>query len=237
MQFLTHRLTIPLLSLSIVWVMRLFIVFPELDLMISDIAHGPKGFVWQDWRAIDAARNLMWNLTLVMFGLATVALVMGYTARWPHRVLTIHQWGVMFWGYLLGPGILVNAMLKAFSGRVRPVGVQEFGGTQVFTAVGDWTGKCSANCSFVSGEVAGIAALCISVIILLHHHSASLGPKTQRSVYIALAVSFGFVVLQRILSGGHFTSDAVLSALLTGLVFTIVARALPHGPQRLHLGA
>ena len=53
---------------------------------------------------------------------------------------------------VLGPGILVNGILKPYGGRPRPIEVTEFGGPLQFV---DWwnpTGACEGNCSFMSGE-------------------------------------------------------------------------------------
>jgi lipid A 4'-phosphatase len=235
MPLLSHKLTLPILVMLSLFVSRFFVVFPQVDLFLSGLAHGPSGFLIQEAGLIELLRKVFWNLSLVMFVFAIIALAMGYTARWPHRLLPIRHWSVIFWGFLLAPGIIVNAILKAFSGRSRPINVEEFGGAQFFTAVGDWSGLCKGNCSFVSGEVSGTTAFCLAAVIFVQHHAARLGPKLCQSIYIALAAAFGFVMAHRILSGGHFTSDSLLSALYTGVIFALIAKFWPRTPPSVTL--
>jgi len=54
----------------------------------------------------------------------------------------------------LGPGLLVNSVLKEHSGRARPVQTVDFGGTQQFSAAWVWADQCRTNCAFVSGHAA-----------------------------------------------------------------------------------
>ena len=56
--------------------------------------------------------------------------------------------------YLVSTILLVNGLLKAYSGRPRPVDATLFGGDLGFVPAGDFSGACMANCSFVSGEAA-----------------------------------------------------------------------------------
>ena len=54
----------------------------------------------------------------------------------------------------LGPGLLVNGVLKENSHRPRPEQTVEFGGPWRFRPFDEFDGECRRNCSFVSGEVA-----------------------------------------------------------------------------------
>ena len=213
--------------------MRVFIVFPQLDLALSGLAYHNGSFVGDTGAAIQSLRAATWNMTLVMLVAAVIALSLGYTARWPHRLLPIREWNIIFWGFLLGPGLLVNAVLKTFSGRTRPKNIAEFGGDQFFTAVGQFHGLCKGNCSFVSGEVSGITAFCLAGVILLEHHRAKLAPTARKWLYAVLGACFVFVLLQRITSGGHFTSDALLAALYTALVMVLLAQFWPQTSEKL----
>jgi lipid A 4'-phosphatase len=235
MIWLTHKWAFAVLVLASVFVMRVFIVFPQLDLAISGLAYRNGHFIGEFGWAIEGLRAATWNMTLVMLVAAVIALSLGYTARWPHRLLPIREWNIIFWGFLLGPGLVVNGLLKSFSGRTRPKNITEFGGDQFFTAVGQFHGLCKTNCSFVSGEVSGTTAFCLAGVILLEHHRANLSAKMLGRLYAALWACFVFVALQRITSGGHFTSDALLAALYTALVMALLARFWPQTPEKLKL--
>jgi pantothenate kinase len=68
--------------------------------------------------------------------------------------------------------------------------------------------------------------MCIALIFVVNCHARS---KTQRRLWqLTLAAIFGFVFWQRIASGGHFTSDAILAALITALVMAILVRVWPQ---------
>jgi hypothetical protein len=59
---------------------------------------------------------------------------------------------------ILAPGIMANVVLKEHWGRSRPIDAQ-FGGNEHFVSWRDRRGDCPANCSFVSGDVAGVSGL------------------------------------------------------------------------------
>lgn len=122
----------------------------------------------------------------------------------------------------LGPGLLVNGVLKPNWPRARPYMVSEFGGEYSFTPWWDWRGTCDSNCSFVSGEVAGASWLAAPAMLL---------PPPSRYVALgAVAVygtAFAFI---RLLVGGHFLSDVIFAGVFTGLVIWAVHGLLFRWP-------
>ncbi len=112
---------------------------------------------------------------------------------------------------LLGPVLIVNLWLKAFSGRPRPRQTDLFGGTLDFVHAGSFAGKCVSNCSFISGEAAaGGWLFCLIFIIPQPFRLAAALPITAVSLLIpALRVAFG----------GHYLSDAVLGWLSSLVIF------------------
>jgi len=135
--------------------------------------------------------------------------------------------------FLLGPGLLVNGILKAHWGRPRPASTQLFGGDLPFVPAGQWSDACSGNCSFVSGEASGVA-----VLVFL----AALAPAPWRR---GTALALGGLALAgaglRVAFGAHWLSDAVLGAASTFVVFAWVSVALAAvaktGRRRLDGGA
>lgn len=118
---------------------------------------------------------------------------------------------------LLGPGLLVNGILKPHWGRPRPHAVTEFGGTEAYV---DWwnpTGTCEQNCSFVSGEAATAAWM---------FGPAMLVPPPWRGLALTAAAAFTAAMSAlRLNVGAHFFTDAVLGALSTVLIL-LAMRAL-----------
>ena len=104
---------------------------------------------------------------------------------------------------LLGPGFLVNIILKDFWGRPRPHMVMEYGGSLPYTKVWEITDHCADNCSFVSGEAASSFWLLAFAFLV---------PKEMRLGLISLVCVFTAALsINRIAFGGHFLSDVVIS--------------------------
>src|SRR5690606_1953513 len=72
----------------------------------------------------------------------------------PDRVAA-RRYSLSLLALALGPYILVNLLLKSFSGRPRPDETNLFAGDHTFMPAGSFAGQCDNNCSFVSGEAAG----------------------------------------------------------------------------------
>lgn len=126
--------------------------------------------------------------------------------------------------YLIGPILLVNGLLKAYSGRPRPIDVTLFGGDLGFVAVGDFTGACASNCSFVSGEAAAAGWL-LCLIPLLR------GPFRHLVAALIIDISLAAPML-RVAMGSHFLSDAVLGWLIGAMslpALAVLLAILPAG--------
>lgn len=227
MQALTHKYLLPLLLAGLILSYWLFSNVPALDIAVSRLFFADGAFWGQNRSWLELPRQFFWNLSLGLILASVIALSLSHSQYWPQRILPTREWNVIFWSFVLGPGILVNAILKSFSGRPRPVRVLDFDGTAPFRAVGEWNGICANNCSFVSGEVSSTTAFCLSGVILIQYHSAWLGPQRVRALYAVLAGIFAFVFMHRIVTGGHFLSDAIFAALLTALVTVFVAALWP----------
>jgi lipid A 4'-phosphatase len=116
---------------------------------------------------------------------------------------------------VIGPGLLVNGLLKDYWGRPRPVATDLFGGELPFVPAGQWSDACVNNCSFVSGEASSVFWLVCLVPLLPERHRG-----TGAVVIVAIAL---FTSVLRIAFGGHYLSDVVLGALSTLIVFAALA--------------
>ncbi len=118
----------------------------------------------------------------------------------------------------LGPGLLVNVVLKDHWHRPRPVQVAEFGGSDAFRPLGWPGGDCARNCSFVSGE--GSSAFWSVAPALM-------APPAWRAAALAAALVYAAATgLLRMAFGGHFLSDTLLAALFTWLVVAATWRVV-----------
>lgn len=124
-------------------------------------------------------------------------------------------WGFIFCLYALGPGLLVNGILKSYWGRARPADVTQFGGTKEFSPPFEIVSQCEKNCSFVSGEAAGAAAFAVSIFVL----SRFIPNSTVRQIIVGLATVVSLsAALLRVVFGRHFLSDVTFATLFVGLV-------------------
>jgi len=111
----------------------------------------------------------------------------------------------------LGPGLLVNSVLKEHFHRPRPAHVEEFGGQAAFQPFYQAVGGCEKNCSFPSGETAA-AFWTLAPALLVQ------GPLRLPAVALALAFGLGTGLL-RMAAGAHFLSDVLASGvLMTALI-------------------
>ena len=118
----------------------------------------------------------------------------------------------------LGPGLLVNTVLKDHSHRPRPMQVEDFGGTLPFRPFYSFDGGCKRNCSFVSGE-GSVGFWTVAPALLT--------PAGLQPAALAAALVFGIAAsLLRMAFGGHFLSDTIFASLFTWLVIIATWRAL-----------
>jgi lipid A 4'-phosphatase len=228
MRWLTHPLAIPVLIAASMVVIVIFTRFPQLDLDLAKLYFVDGEFVLRSSPLINGLRLAFWNLSLLMVIVAVIALSLAHHYTWPQRLLPIRECNVILWGFLLGPGILVNVLLKGFSERARPRDILSFGGDRFYSPIGQLSGQCDFDCSFVSGEVSGTTMFCLACIVLIQHHQNRLTLRWEYSLYAILAVIFTYVFVHRVLTGGHFASDAVLAALFSALVMALVAQYWPQ---------
>lgn len=126
--------------------------------------------------------------------------------------------------FLIGPIFIVNGLLKAYSGRPRPIDTLLFGGDLGFAPVGDFTGTCLSNCSFVSGEAAAAGWL-LCLIPLLR--------GAWRILVAALIIDISFAApILRVVMGSHFLSDAILGWLIGAMslpALVLLISLIPKG--------
>ena len=191
------------LALLLAWI---FTAWPQLDLWVSGLFHGAEGgFIGDQFAFVRGLyHGIPWSGRLyALIGLAVIVVSIWRPhpigGRWSRRL------AALAWVSILGSGLIVNAGLKEYWGRARPVQVSEFGGKQHFSAALAPTNQCEHNCSFVSGHAtSGFILMAVGLM----------GSVATRRRWMWIGLAWGAVVsLARIAEGGHFLSDTLFAGL------------------------
>ncbi len=196
----------------------LFAVWPDLDLQVA------AAFYRGDGHFVGASP--MGNVTRQVFLYVPFVVLIGFGLLYVGQ----RRRRRIFWApsgrallmltasLALGPGLLVNVVLKDHWHRPRPVQVVEFGGADPFRPYDRLDGRCTRNCSFVSGEGAS-AFWTVAPALLL--------PPPWRAAALAGALCFAAAAgALRMAFGGHFLSDTIFAALFTWFVIAACWRAM-----------
>ncbi len=201
-------------------------LFPGLDLPLSRPFYIPgRGFTWDTEGLLEFVRSVVPDVVIGSFGFCFGLWLTGLMKPdWPWR-LTTPRITYLWLTLLIGPGLIVEALLKPNWGRARPKDISEFGGDAVYTLPWVPAQQCDSNCSFVSGHAA-IAFWAIAYAAFL--------PAKQRPWGVLVGVVFGLAVgFVRIAQGGHFFSDIVAAGFIVVVVNAVFARLiLNRAPAR-----
>jgi membrane-associated PAP2 superfamily phosphatase len=204
-----------------------FGLYPDLDLRIARIFYPHlvynNTFGWRFYQPLLLARDAgLWVSTLLIvpfLGALAIKLLL------PSRKLLISGRAILFLTatLALGPGLLVNGLLKDYWGRPRPIDVMQFGGNEHFVAWWDPRGDCPGNCSFVSGDVSG-AFWTIAPAVL--------APPPWRAIAVGAALTLGTgMALARMMAGAHFASDVIFAGVFTFLIIWVVHGFIYRWPR------
>ncbi|MFG1294408.1 phosphatase PAP2 family protein [Xanthobacter variabilis] len=194
----------------------LFTVFPQWDLAITglfwDASHRYFPVAGERWAQL--ARALGNYIPWLMAAPAFVALVLKLVFPRRRMFMSARAAVLLALTMALGPGLLVNGILKQEWGRPRPVHVNDFGGKDEFRPWYATDGTCPGNCSFVSGEGA--------LGFWLVAPASLVPPGPLRAVALVGAVVFGAAAGGlRLTFGGHFFTDVVFSGVLVVLIIVL----------------
>lgn len=176
-----------------------FIGFPTLDLKISGLFYSSQQGFW-------LKEHLFNQLIRYVFGysyLLWLALLIGLAIYYQRRGWYACRKKCIFLilAMLIGPGLIVNALIKNNStGRARPAQVIEFGGQHAFTPPFQYAGVCHRDCSFVSGHAA------------IGFYTMALGWVLASRAFLFAGIALGGLIsFSRIMEGAHFFSDTLFA--------------------------
>ncbi len=126
--------------------------------------------------------------------------------------------------FLLGPGLLINGILKTYWGRPRPCEVNVLGGDQEYRKVwqpeGPGVGK-SFTCGHCSVAFAMISAASFFPT----------SPAAQLAVFFASVIVGVVMGIARMVQGGHFAGDVLWSFVLTIIVWRVIHVLVFRSPK------
>jgi lipid A 4'-phosphatase len=222
------RRSIVAIAALILLTLAVFGIWPKLDLTISAWFFVPGvGFPAAENRFSEAFRLAVWDGSILLVCVALLAWTLGKILRRQRMFgMVTRLWGAIVLLYLLGPGLLVDVLLKRVWGRARPANIVEFGGTAEFTAPHQFSGECASNCSLPAGEVAGAMTLALCLLLIIWYARPRMSAWFHRiCVLMVLALPL-LTGLQRLAAGRHFTSDVILAVLLIALIAAVLSRAM-----------
>jgi len=208
---------------AIIAMSALFLAFPAIDLAVTKLFfRAGEGFAASQVPALKAFRKssdiVLAVLVLGLFGRLGWVLA----RRGSEAFMVARRTCYLLAALAIGPGLVVNGILKSHWGRPRPIAVDEFGGDAPYQAVWRISDWCQTNCSFVSGEASSAIWFVAALILVPARYRLAVGIPV---VAYALLLS-----ANRIAFGGHFLSDVVLSWTISGLVFAALYRLMVSAP-------
>lgn len=199
--------------------MVLFFAAPQIDVAVSSMFFdAQKGFALADDPVLGAIRMSF----LRIIQLAAILSLIAYLLWWRlYRRLRIPRALPAFAmsSFAVGPALLVNGVFKSNWGRARPAEIETFSGERLFTLPFERADQCLSNCSFPSGEGAGIAMFVIVGGVLLWPWL-----NRRRWVVAPVLIIALFGIGLRVAMGRHFLSDSVFSVLMMAAVALILWR-------------
>jgi lipid A 4'-phosphatase len=210
------------------WVLALlflFMFFPGADLATSGLFYVPgTGFTWDRDGFLEFVRGAVPVIIIGTFLFSLILWVAGlWNEQWFIGVTTSRAMFLVL-TLLVGPGLLVESLLKPNWGRARPKDITLFGGEQAFTPPLWIANECEKNCSFVSGHAA-VAFWVTAYAFFL--------PAKWRTVGVIGGALFGFGVgFVRIAQGAHFLSDVIFAGIIVIAVnYTLARWILDRAPR------
>jgi lipid A 4'-phosphatase len=193
---------------------------PDIDLWFSGLFYRPgSGFFLADWPPV---RLLFRSAPCITAALVLFAVAAGARHHFGGRTLLGCDARAALYLVLalaIGPGLVVNAILKDHWGRARPSQTVQFGGDKQFTPALVPASQCERNCSFSSGH----AALGFSFVAFAF---LATDRRRRRLAVLCAVAAGGLLGLGRIAQGGHFLSDVVVSGLLVTATSWLLHRAV-----------
>lgn len=191
-----------------------FFIWPSIDLQTSHLFFTTYGFAAGPMDTMDfflrgPIFKLAQKLVDIVFAASLiVSAILVVYAHLKRRPKLLMNSLFIFLCFVLGPGILVNAVLKNHWGRPRPYYTEGFVWHQPYVRVWEISHECDHNCSFVAGDSSTAFTLVAFAFLPWRRRGWKILCASLASLY------FLFNGILRIIHGAHYLSDVVIGALL-----------------------
>ncbi|MEM7617180.1 MAG: phosphatase PAP2 family protein [Pseudomonadota bacterium] len=191
-----------------------FLILPNIDLSLSKYIYDLQGgFLPKD----SGIMGIIYYSTYVIVGLTAIigGILYLYQFFSGRSFKILNKQFIIFFILVLfmSPGLMVNGIFKANSGRPRPVDVTDFGGKLPYIVPFHITNHCPHNCSFVSGHAStGFTLMAIGFVL-----------QDKRMQFYIIGILAGLISgIFRIMQGGHFLSDIIFAGIVTYITSYLV---------------
>lgn len=193
-------------------------VWPSLDVAVADYffqaASSWQPAAWPWVLAVNRYVPLVFRCVLLLSLLVIVYKVWRHA---PDRKAWAFPAFILAAG-LMGPGLVINGVVKTGWERARPYQVQRFGGERSFSRAGVPADECEQNCSFVSGHVA--CGFFIASLMLVD--------RKRRGLWVVAGTLAGLTIgFCRMAAMDHWLSDVLWAypvTLLSSLLVYVFTR-------------
>jgi len=191
----------------------LLYINPDLDIEISRIFYDEdsKSFPLRDHIISIILYKAIYVLAIGIGGICVLSLLLHFK-NIEHKLLPSKRFLIFILvALILGPGIVVHWGFKETFERARPVNIEEFGKTKIYT--GPYVLSNQKGKSFISGH----SSMGFFMTAFAFYFTGK-----RRKIAYAAGVSFGIISASaRVVQGAHFFSDVILSAIITLLIIHI----------------
>lgn len=179
-----------------------FIIWPDFDLKVSSLFYSKEAnvFFWKHHVIADFIYSLTQLIGTIMIVGLPLLIALSWIMKRDYLIRTRPILIYLLCACILGPSLMVNAVLKDNWGRPRPNQVIEFGGDKHYQAALYPSFENKKGHSFVSGH-ASVGFVFFSLALLARNRRWLLLPILAGAVIGAV----------RIIQGGHFFSDVIFS--------------------------
>lgn len=187
-------------------ILTIYCLVSPVDLAVSQTFYTPESGGWKlrDGDFFRFIYNEGLQPAIYVTGAAMLVLLVGFHYHSLRRMRKVALYLVLV--MVIGPGLLVNAVLKEHWGRPRPRDVENFGGKERFEKVWEYDAS-SPGKSFPSGH-ASMGFFFFAAYFLLR----GWGRWWALGTLAGALILGGLLGFTRIVQGGHFFSDIVWSA-------------------------
>ena len=199
-------------------------VAPALDLFVSGLFYfGESQFLLQSYYDVTVffRKVILRGIIFYILLIPIISLFLPLGQLYFNHHFNIKEIIFLWVSSLLNWLVVINLLLKNIWGRARPGDTTQLGGGESFTPWFQYSDACSTNCSFVSGD----ASIGFSIVVLYF--------ITKKEVYFWLSLLLGSLLgLVRIMEGGHFLSDVVMSSVIIFVLYYYQTKYFSNNVQK-----